>query len=420
VWAAYGHYAFDTSSARNGRLHIVVTAHNFVPYVGEAEKVSEPVSPWKYRISWGFIYDIVRKSHSAIYAAADKTLIAISAGAYYPEWYQVLNGTIQDLVSAGDGTILAGVRKNVSDNLVLLDRTGTQLRSWSLPEEIYAIEWDVGNRAAYAALRDKGVHSYNTSTGALRWKREDLGTCHFVTKDGSGRGYATTTADGIKLTCLANSTGATSWSYDVGPSWQWGPVALFVADDGAACVATRNRELHAIDPDGNQLWKKTGLSASAISLVLGDGHIYGGQGDGNIVAYVESDGAVTWQRDIGDRIECLLVSWDGTLYVGSWHGVYSLEPSTGATRWFRETMGAVLSLALLGDTLYAGSRDGWVYAIDTRPFVGNSRTKELHYRDCEWVARMSSDNKVYFRSIAEALSEGYNGCYYCLHDYDTG
>lgn len=420
VWAAYGYYAFDTSSARNGKLHVVVTGDNFVPYVGEAQKVSEPVSAWKYRISWGFVYDIVGKSSSAIYAAADKYLMAMSAGSNYPEWYRALNGTVQDLVSSADGTVLAGVRKQVNDNLILMDRTGTQLRSWSLPQEVYAIEWDVNARAAYAALRDKGMHSYNTATGALRWKREDLGTCHFVQNDGGGRVYATTTAEGIKLTCLAKSGGATLWSYDVGPSWEWGPVALLVAEDGTAYVATRNRELHVVDPDGNQVWKKTGLSASAISLALWGDHVYVGRGDGTIAAYTQSNGAVTWQRDIGDRIECFLVGPDGAIYVGSWHGVHSLEPSTGTTRWFRETMGAVLSLALVGNVLYAGSRDGWVYAIDIRPFVGNSRTKELHFHDCQWVARMSGENKVHFHSIAEALSEGYNGCYYCLHDYDTG
>ena len=79
-----------------------------------------------------------------------------------------------------------------------------------------------------------------------------------------------------------------------------------------------------------------------------------------------------------------------------------------------------MCLTMIGDDLLAGARDGWVYAIDTLAYIGNSRSKELHLKDCEWVDQMASHNKVHFSSIEEAVSQGYNGCYYCLNDYDTG
>ena len=53
-------------------------------------------------------------------------------------------------------------------------------------------------------------------------------------------------------------------------------------------------------------------------------------------------------------------------------------------------------------------------------YVGNVDTKELHTPNCQWVAQMSESNKVYFSTIGEATSQGYNGCYYCLRQYDTG
>lgn len=53
-------------------------------------------------------------------------------------------------------------------------------------------------------------------------------------------------------------------------------------------------------------------------------------------------------------------------------------------------------------------------------YVGNVDTKELHTPDCQWVSQMSESNKVYFSKIEEAMDQGYNGCYYCLKQYDTG
>lgn len=53
-------------------------------------------------------------------------------------------------------------------------------------------------------------------------------------------------------------------------------------------------------------------------------------------------------------------------------------------------------------------------------FIGNENTKEIHVPDCYWVTQMYAGNKVYFHTIEEAITKGYNGCHYCLKEYDTG
>ena len=419
VWATSGYYAFETREAHPGKLNIVVTSENFVPYIGEAQKVSEPVSPWKYRISRGYVYDIVKMSAGSFCASASNALIAFKTDAYNPDWFHSHGGTIQDLTADANGRVIAGVRTKGSKNLILYNRQGTELRSWTLPEEVFSIDWDLNANIAYAGMRDVGVHSVHTETGASYWDRSDLGTCNYVKLHGDYL-YATTTDNGIKLTRLQKTNGNTNWAYDVGPSWEWGIVAMCVSQDGKVFAASRNRELHATDENGNQIWKVTGMSASAISLVSYGDTLFVGLGDGQLIRYDRTSGAIDWQRDIGDRIECILAEGTGTLYVGSWHGVFALDPATGNTRWFRETLGAVTCLTMIGNDLMAGARDGWVYAIDTRAYIGNSRTKELHLKDCEWVDLMANHNKVSFSSIEEAIRQGYNGCYYCLNDYDTG
>jgi outer membrane protein assembly factor BamB len=59
----------------------------------------------------------------------------------------------------------------------------------------------------------------------------------------------------------------------------------------------------------------------------------------------------------------------GTVYAGSDDGtMYALDAATGRLRWARTTeAGAGSSLAAAGGTVYAGGDDGTVYALDAGP-----------------------------------------------------
>jgi len=54
------------------------------------------------------------------------------------------------------------------------------------------------------------------------------------------------------------------------------------------------------------------------------------------------------------------------------------------------------------------------------PFIGNKRTKELHQATCRWVRLMNLNNIRFFETVQGALNQGYNGCAYCLREFDTG
>lgn len=61
-----------------------------------------------------------------------------------------------------------------------------------------------------------------------------------------------------------------------------------------------------------------------------------------------------------------------------------------------------------------------VFVPQTGSFIGNKRSMELHRQSCYWVGQMIEHHKVPFTTIEAALTQGYNGCYYCLRQYDTG
>jgi len=59
-------------------------------------------------------------------------------------------------------------------------------------------------------------------------------------------------------------------------------------------------------------------------------------------------------------------------------------------------------------------------AIGDYPFMANRRTLEVHVPGCEWAAKTSGRNKIAYDSIERAIKHGYNGCAYCLPEYNTG
>jgi len=54
------------------------------------------------------------------------------------------------------------------------------------------------------------------------------------------------------------------------------------------------------------------------------------------------------------------------------------------------------------------------------PFVANRNSYEVHKANCDWVKKMSPANKAAYREIDLALKHGFNGCRYCLPEYDNG
>lgn len=54
------------------------------------------------------------------------------------------------------------------------------------------------------------------------------------------------------------------------------------------------------------------------------------------------------------------------------------------------------------------------------PYAANRRSSEVHKANCEWAKKISPGNKVAYHELELALKHGYNGCRYCLPEYDTG
>jgi outer membrane protein assembly factor BamB len=87
--------------------------------------------------------------------------------------------------------------------------------------------------------------------------------------------------------------------------------------------------------------------------------------DGFVVALDAATGRERWRAHIGVTESSPLVV-GRTIYVGSWDGrLYALDPHTGDVRWSFRTGGKIKGAATSdGRTVFVGSYDGRVYAVD--------------------------------------------------------
>ncbi|WP_303319157.1 M14 family zinc carboxypeptidase [Flavivirga abyssicola] len=54
------------------------------------------------------------------------------------------------------------------------------------------------------------------------------------------------------------------------------------------------------------------------------------------------------------------------------------------------------------------------------PFVANRNSKEVHRKNCPWIPKMNSLNKIPYGELELAIKHGYDGCHTCLTEFDHG
>jgi outer membrane protein assembly factor BamB len=138
-------------------------------------------------------------------------------------------------------------------------------------------------------------------------------------------------------------------------------------------------------------WKFATGDRIVSSPVFADNVIYFGGDDGNVYAVNPDTGAQLWKYSTGGPVPATPAVVDGTVYVGSYDGkFYALEAKTGLTKWKFATEGErrfeakglnglqpknqtmadpydvfLSSPVVVQDTVYFGSGDGNLYAVDT-------------------------------------------------------
>ncbi len=190
------------------------------------------------------------------------------------------------------------------------------------------------------------------------------------------------------LYALDRTTGSMRWNADVGSPVNSSPAVA----DGLVVFGSRGGAFHAYDAQsgaerwtvqtGDLIpweWGFEGWDAYTSSPVVASSLVLFGAGDGVLYAVALASGVEMWRFETGGRIRSSPAVADGMAFVGSADGrVYAVDVVTGEERWRYEPDGVSLVSADFGfdrksvlgspaaadGTVYIGSRDGYMYALD--------------------------------------------------------
>jgi outer membrane protein assembly factor BamB len=190
------------------------------------------------------------------------------------------------------------------------------------------------------------------------------------------------------LYAIDRATGSPRWTANVASPVNSSPAVAA----GLVILGSRDGTFHARDARSGQErwrfetgellpweWGFEGWDAYTSSPVVVDSVVLFGSGDGFLYALELASGREIWRFGTGGRIRSSPAVEGGVVFVGSADGrVYAVDLATGQERWRYEPHGVSLvsadfgfdrksiisSPAVVDGTVYVGSRDGYMYAID--------------------------------------------------------
>jgi outer membrane protein assembly factor BamB len=218
------------------------------------------------------------------------------------------------------------------------------------------------------------------------------------------------------------------------------------APDGNLVFANKNNLVVALRPDGTEAWQASVDGAVDMGLAVDpvSGRIFAGTSAGTIYG-INPGGGEAWSRNISSPPGGDLLFREGTVYVPGFTGdAYALNSATGDVRWTVPLGGQVLSrpsitsdglwlvgaqdnrmhairdgselwsaetgnevwsgaVEGLGGSIFFGSNDGWVYAVDN---LGGPRW-ETEVEGQIW-SRLTSEpdgSAVYVASTSRSVHE---------------
>lgn len=127
----------------------------------------------------------------------------------------------------------------------------------------------------------------------------------------------------------------------------------------------------------------------ATALAWRDSLVFAGNGEGQVVALRQQDGAPVWQRGgYGPLRHSLALAAGQVLVADAWGRVEVLEASAGAPIWSAQRQGwGEAGVVVEGSRCLLGSADGWIYALSG---VEGSEEWRLHTGDSQpsrpWVS----------------------------------
>gem|GEM_PF-3003443 len=137
-----------------------------------------------------------------------------------------------------------------------------------------------------------------------------------------------------------------------------------IGTDGTIYVSSWSY-LHAVSPEGEELWRCTLFPGDSSPTIGPDGTIFVTGQDRSVFA-VNPDGSLKWETKLNCRVSSFAspaIGSDGTLYIGA-DSLYAIDQE-GTTLWSSDIAGGAISSPAISQsgTIYVASKEGIVHAF---------------------------------------------------------
>ncbi len=246
----------------------------------------------------------------------------------------------------------------------------------------------VSGERVYIGSTDGNLYALDRATGVENW-RVDVSS-PISSSPAVARGLVIFGSRDGAFHAVDSGSGRAAWRFDTGAliPWEWGSegwdvyTSSPVVVDSVVIFGAGDGVVYALDLDtGTEIWRFATEGRIRSTPAVGDGHVFVGSTDGIVYALEFDTGEETWRHatdgaglksedlrvDRKSIIPALAVA-DNAVYVGSRDGfMYALDSSTGERKWMASHSGswAMSAPAILGNAIYAGTSDGrFVHKLD--------------------------------------------------------
>lgn len=295
----------------------------------------------------------------------DNNVYALDAETGDKKWLFKTEGCVMSSPAVVDGTVYFGSFDNhvyaldaeTGDKQWQFDMGGRDSRRGA--PQISSSPAVVGG-TAFIGGKYNYVYALDAETGEQKW-RFDVERVTSSPAVVGGTVYVGCVDNNVYA--LDAATGNRQWSFET-EGWVKSSPAVV---GGTAYVGSSDNRIYALDANtGDQQWYFEADGFIISSPAIAEDLVYVGSSDNFVYALDTQSGHLQWDFDTGRKVKSSPVVADGTVYVGvrGRHGVYALDATSGDKQWDFGTFSVISSPAVVEDTVYVGSSDNFVYALE--------------------------------------------------------
>ncbi|MGH2558588.1 MAG: PQQ-binding-like beta-propeller repeat protein, partial [Thermomicrobiales bacterium] len=205
-----------------------------------------------------------------------------------------------------------------------------------------------------------GLLAVSSDDGEERWRFPTTAPI-FATPATDGTTIFAGDQSGL-LVALHPATGAERWRFDAGA-----PIRETVSSDGLVLLGTEEGTAIAVDAaSGAERWQYDTDSERILPSPVVDDVVYVASWDGGLAALDAETGQERWRTTTGGSpLRVAPVVAGGLVFTGGeGETLIGVDPASGEVRQRLPAGGWVLSLAATDDTIYIGTNDNTLLALD--------------------------------------------------------